>query len=206
MKVTFRQGLEIVGLIAGIVYAVVTVLEWNDLRNNFEADQRSWVKISFGWPTNISPQEIFTPIEFFSNSGKIPITSIRAEGAVEVVPVDKPPSFSLYGNHPGDMESALFPGDKDSGFPIKFVGPDTKQPRPFTAQELDSLRTGSAYVAVFGVVVYNDQFGVHWYRFCDWKNYSPATIHARSGPCVEWNLIGDGLKSAPYVHDPPHPQ
>ena len=60
------------GLVAGILYAVVTFLEWKDLRRNFALDQRPWVGvldtriIQFG-----SEQDYILQIQL-NNSGKNP--------------------------------------------------------------------------------------------------------------------------------------
>ena len=51
---------------------------------------------------------------------------------------------------------------------------------------------GKTYVAVFGIVAYEDQFGPHWTRFCFWKNYGGAgNIRFNAEPCTSWNTIGD---------------
>jgi len=68
-KITLRNA----GIVAGIVYALVTYLQWKDLRRNFETDERGWVRLSFAWPmpsTQSNHMEIG-----LQNVGKSPVTS-----------------------------------------------------------------------------------------------------------------------------------
>jgi hypothetical protein len=58
-------------------------------------------------------------------------------------------------------------------------------------KELERLKAGQAYVATFGMIVYFDQFGTHWYRFCNWNAYSTSGV-VTAGSCVGWNIAGDG--------------
>src|ERR1017187_1018967 len=42
-----KDRLERVGIMFGVAYAVTTILQWHDLRHNFEVDQRAWIKTEF---------------------------------------------------------------------------------------------------------------------------------------------------------------
>jgi hypothetical protein len=90
--------------------------------------------------------------------------------------------------------------DADSSdFGIRLFDQQTKQPRAFTLEEINALQKGTKYAAVFGMIVYNDQFGIHWYRFCAWNpNYGTAMGSANASECVAWNVAGDGKPDVPF--------
>jgi hypothetical protein len=44
-KPRWRQTLDVVAILAGIGYAIVTYWSWRDLRQNFKVDQRAWSNI-----------------------------------------------------------------------------------------------------------------------------------------------------------------
>lgn len=58
-KPFWKPTLEIIGIVAGIGYALVTFFQWRDLKHNFVTDERAWV--------NVSSVEVLTPI---STTGK----------------------------------------------------------------------------------------------------------------------------------------
>jgi hypothetical protein len=188
---------ESVGILAVVAYAVITYCQWKDLRHNFEADERSWVKVEFKW-TPIQVGTLTGVIGILTNAGKSPITTLYGEGAFEVVDGDKTPSFTLKQHHSTHYEVLLFPSDH-SEFPINLMDQTAKQPRSFTAEEVGKLKQGQAYIAAFGWIGYTDQFGLHWYRFCDWRAAAEAPLFGtvKSADCVSWNKIGDGKPDIP---------
>ncbi|AXC16244.1 hypothetical protein ACPOL_7044 (plasmid) [Acidisarcina polymorpha] len=65
--------------------------------------------------------------------------------------------------------------------------------RFLSPKELEDLRAGRSYLAVFGIVQYFDQFGPHWYRFCAWHGYNQTVpVEFAAINCVNWNQVGDG--------------
>jgi hypothetical protein len=82
----------------------------------------------------------------------------------------------------------IFPGDpKDQ--PI-VLHRDGLTPQPMKPEELDALKRGAAYIAIYGAVIYRDQFGSHWTRFCSFGSYQPGfyTTHW----CTAFNHLGEG--------------
>jgi len=192
MGLNWWRILEGLGIVAAIAYAILTYLQWSDLRHNFMVDERSWVKLQPAWaqfdPTHGTGLNVS-----LVNAGKSTITGLYAEGVFEIVNSSDSPSFSLHKRHSTHSEVLLFPGDT-SVFPIQLFDQSTKQPRTLTPDELKAMSEGNMYGAVFGWIVYFDQFGKHWYRFCAWNGAVgvPPNSRAKSGDCVAWNRIGDG--------------
>jgi hypothetical protein len=132
------------------------------------------------------------------NIGKSPITGIHAEAAMEIISFDQRPSFSLKQPHNVHNQANLFPNDS-SRFAKMLWDSKTGDPRPFTAEEIGSLTDGTSYLAVFEWIVYTDQFGLHWSRFCGWNpDYSLVRAKgANAISCLGWNRVGDGKSDVP---------
>ena len=63
-----------------------------------------------------------------------------------------------------------------------------REPDPLTTAELSSLTAGTAYLTVYGVVNYEDVFGVaHWTHFCKWVPFSKEQRGYRAYNCTEYN-------------------
>jgi hypothetical protein len=180
--------LEGIGIVFGIIYAIVALCQWRDLRQNFEVDQRAWLKVVPIFPQKITIASL--PIKV-SNVGKSVASRASVDAVFEIVESSKTPSFSLEKGHTHDDISMFFPTDQD---PIEVgLEPPYTPPHTLTEAELGSLARGDSYIAVFGRILYRDQFGLHWTIFCAWHSYTElrsVTVNAR--PCVAFNAVGDG--------------
>jgi hypothetical protein len=192
---SWKEVLEGIGIVAAILYACITYFQWRDLRHNFEAGERAWVKLGYIWPPLTSDQ-IATMNGDLVNIGKSPITFLYAEGAFEIVDATNPPSLSIHRARSTHGEAPFFPSDH-SQFPILLFDQTTKKPRSFTADEINGLRNGTLYAAVYGMIIYRDQFSAHWYRFCSWNPGYGVAGTANAGDCVNWNVAGDGKPNVP---------
>jgi hypothetical protein len=174
--------------IAAAIYAGITYQQWRDLRHNFEIDQRAWLKIGISvWPELIE-NGTAEASGVFINIGKSTTTGMYSESVMEIVPASQSPSFKFKGRHNTSSRTPIFPGDQDT-FPIDLWDQTTKTRRPFTADEIDRIRNGQAYIAIYGVFVYSDQFGKYWERFCNWHAYAIGSFIA--GDCLNWNDAAD---------------
>ena len=191
-KPNWLQRLEAAGIVFAMAYAIVTGLQWWDLRQNFKIDQRAWVKVRYQFlPDQLDPKK---PLDRWLvvgvNAGKSVATGVHMKTQFEIVPSSASPSYSFIKQHGEGDISPLFPGD-DSGFVPAFLESTKTAPRALRADEIDDLTKGLSYLAVFGIVTYKDQFGPHWTRFCFWKSFATqGNFNADS--CVEWNTVGDG--------------
>ena len=57
---------------------------------------------------------------------------------------------------------------------------------PFSQDQIAQLQNGTAFIIIYGAIVYRDTFGTqHWTQFCTWKYLKPGTYHAAE--CTEYN-------------------
>lgn len=202
--------IEVTGVIFLVIYTGVTLFLWFESRKanrialdalehnrvSFQREQRAWVRVKHatfgrikmntiipGWPLTIS------------NVGKSPALSIFAHAVFEVIDKKSAPSFSYDKPHSAVEMSILFPSDENS-FPAQ-TGPDANAPIPISQIQVENLLSGNSYLAVFGQVVYTDQFGSHWTRFCAWQSFEQDPSNFNASSCVTYNSVGDG--------EPPEP-
>jgi hypothetical protein len=183
---------EGIGIAAGIGYASVTYVQWKDLRHNFEVDQRAWVRVRYAiLKDKLSENDVMNswPLTV-QNIGKSPAKHTLVNAQFEIVPKIAPPSLSFNRPHTQVQVSLLFPTDDDT-FPVALQSNSDKV-HNLSVDEIRDLTSGRSYLAVFALVAYEDQFGEHWTRFCNWKSFSetPDTFQARD--CIAWNEVGDG--------------
>ena len=187
----WKSALETFALIAGIVYAIVTYLQWRDLRHNFEIDQRAWLKIEYGSPSTSAGVSAAAKI---INVGKSPALHAKVGAVLEVVERHHTLSFSPRHGFTGIDFPLLFPNDINPFMVVRF-SKLTPPPKSLSESELESLKRGDSYIAVFGQATYADQFGWHWMRFCMPSASTDPNIepgHFNTKDCIAWNQIGDG--------------
>lgn len=97
------------------------------------------------------------------------------------------PPFDIPGPILHAHASALFPSDTQE---LVINAPDRPGGSNVTSADFESLRNGDTYVVVYGGVVYKDQFGTHWTRFCNWTAYADGNYSADA--CVSYTSVGDG--------------
>jgi hypothetical protein len=198
-----KDRLERIGLIAGIVYAAVTVIQWRDLRHNFMIEQRAWIQVSDTLPMTVTDTQAINAIpEDLKNTGKSVATTIVQWAMFDIVPAHPPTMPMFYSKETVnfDTPSILFP-DTNTGYATIFLRGSTNESKRFlTKDEIHSLLNGDTFLVFYAIVVYRDQFGQHWTRRCDWKGYaSRQSTSFGARPCVEWNAVGDGEITIPMM-------
>lgn len=192
----WKSLLEVVAIPFAIGYAVVTFQQWHDLRHNFEVEERAWLKIDYAVPDNITSN---AAVEIrITNIGKSVALRGVADTMLEIVDSKNDPSFEPVAYHYKTSLPPLFPADKQTFTVTRTPNNPDGSPRPLTGTELQGLTTGHSYLAVYGRVVYLDQFGMHWTRYCTWHSYAQgpnANSVFSAGACVNWNAVGDGRPS-----------
>lgn len=193
----WKTAVELVAIPFAIGYAVVTYYEWKDLRHNFTIEQRSWLKATLDWSKFQTDNSV--PI-VIANFGKSPAVNPRIMGKMEILDADSLPTFIWkLTPHSVDQESLIFPGDPRFAFGAAMLEKTSKEDRytfrRLTPDEALRLANGKSYVIVWGFIIYDDSFGNHWTRFCEWKNFPKDPTEYRefqARPCVVWNSVGDG--------------
>lgn len=182
--------LGIIGIPFAIGYAIVTYLQWKDLGKQFEADQRAWIKPTVDWTALTRDNAAQLTL---ANVGKSAAQGIHIIASLEIIPAAQPPSFVWkYKPHLDDQEALFYPMDELRKFPVHLLGGDPPRARAFEPSELADLISGKRYIALWGFVVYRDQFGQHWSRFCSWDAHPMTPTGFQSRSCVDWNSVGDG--------------
>ena len=184
------RWLQVLGIIAGIAYALVTYFQWRDLRKNFRDTERAWLKIEPAWPTSPDGSVVLT----VSNLGKSVAFRTQVNVWVEAVDQFSLPPLDEKGMHGGAEWGLIFPGDKQR-LPAERNRPDGSGFWPFTESEKADVISGKMYVVAYGIATYNDAFGYHWTRYCSWKSYGNKDSAAE--PCVAYEAVGDN-----YVPNP----
>lgn len=189
----WKERAEIVALVAGIGYAVVTYWQWRDLRHNFQVEQRAWIQLT----TPLIPMsEIPTRGLHISvaNVGKSVAQQVVSASAIELVKRDDAPLLYARKRHNVTDFNLLFPNTIQGNTEVLFVNEADGALHELTDAEIAGLVAGTFYIAVYGQISYSDNFGIHWTRYCEWKSYSrnPRLVfNAKS--CTDWNNVGEGV-------------
>jgi hypothetical protein len=167
----YKDRFEIIALVAGVGYAVVTYLQWRDLRGNFASAQRSWIRVDLGIPAKLDPSASIAIL--LRNIGKSPALRLEGGVMVQVVDADSSPSFPKGTvNLRKILANMLFPSDEVSFNSGRTPNNPDGTVRPLDAEESRRLAAGDAYLAIWGIIAYRDGFGDHWTRFCTSKTVS----------------------------------
>jgi len=143
-----RDRLEKIGIMAGIIYAVVTVAQWRDLRHNFEVDQRAWLKAETGLPVTLAENMSLDKLPItIKNVGKSPALRSIADAAFDVIPRANAPSLTFDAIHTQVDIPLLFPGD-DNSFPVAYRSP-SKDSTALSNTTIQDLIAGRSYLVVF---------------------------------------------------------
>jgi hypothetical protein len=158
----WKPRIELVALVAGVGYALVTYLQWRDLRRNFLIDERPWVTTTDFILSEPATGTVMYVDYGVRNHGKTPAVHERASGDLHFWTEDQPmqPFHNI-----GTQENIIAPGDVSISARASF------QQTPHQAEINDYLgRKRSLYI--HGKVSYQDIFGKdHWTTFCAFHEY-----------------------------------
>jgi len=161
-----RTVLEILGIVAGIAYAIVTYFQWQDFRESVLLDQRAWIgPIGMSDPQfSENGQSVYlkegntsTFVTSISNTGKTPSALGSIRSSFRVLP--RGAKFT-----PRYPEAARNLGPIWPGHAVRLVSPQTEVMGNIALQ---AYKSGSSVLYVFGEIVYPDVFKkIHTTRFC----------------------------------------
>ncbi len=186
-----------IGAFAVIVYAIITGVQWLDLRQNFRVDERAWLQFNaapdkpgdyrVSWQLSVG-QPVTYPLQVV-NVGKTAARNVDMKIFIEIVDADKEPQLSRVNATHG------FPfGHITTG--IVFPSQDFRQvvvrpanggaPEMATDQEMAAIKDGKSYLAVYGIISYEDVFHIQrWTRFC--KFMGNGSFQAKN--CAGFNSV-----------------
>jgi hypothetical protein len=159
--------------------------------NVMRKDQRAWITVTTPTtePAAVPGGPLSTTVTV-TNTGKTPANNIAGNYYVEVVSNGDDPHFETTTPHTMSSTGVLIPNHPRDHLVTR------KQARsngdiedaPFTEREKIALDNGSAWIAIHGIVFYEDVFKTkHWVRFCYWTTSKPGLYTSRG--CTAYNSI-----------------
>jgi hypothetical protein len=176
----YKDRFEIIALIAGIGYAVVTYLQWRDLRHNFTLDERSWIefKLKDEKAPVSSFDSAYLPVDMI-NIGKTPARNVVIISNGEVLARDAAPSF----NYSNGLQTTTVLGLLFPNMPLDIHAGNLI---PLSEKQRLDLASGKAYIVGYAIVTWGDIFGTsHWMHFCARHTFAAGTTNAKT--CSDYN-------------------
>jgi hypothetical protein len=172
-----------------------------------ELDSRAWVTAGKnGQLQAVATKALALPIRA-TNIGKTPAKNVVGRYYLEVVKNGEAPDFDYMIKRPLDRLIAgdLSPNENADTIAMRYrakPGSDTDTLLyPLDDLEYKAIMDGSYYVAVHGIVNYDDVFHIHhWQTFCIW--FPLTSLDYSTGACVAHNTSDD--HGEPYK-PPPKP-
>jgi hypothetical protein len=159
----------------------------------FQTDERAWLTIA----PNLSFVNAGSPVNEdiqLKNIGKTLATNIALYTFVEFVENGKEPDLNFSSPSLTDTtrRALLAPTEIDTINVARLAGlPGASTPARATQAEADDYGAGKTWLAVHGVLMYDDIFGRHhWVRFCFPSANTSGTFSI--GRCTADNRVGDG--------------
>lgn len=197
--------------LAAIGIAVLTLYyvryskrQWEAMRGQLaemRKDQRAWLYATEGSRPLLVVGRALPAVVNLTDTGKTPATKVYAEIYVEVVPNGASPHFENGGMRSIQETGLILPNTvpEFKGVPLsvwrwryKFGGkPHEGEPYPLAQTEFDSLSRGDSWIALHGIVRYQDVFHVdHWTKFCFWSNELKVGSYTAQS-CTAYNSTDD---------------
>ena len=160
-------------------------------------DQRPWIVMTGGpitYPRNPNGLPTLTMHMAISNIGKTPASKISTSVVVSIVRNGESPSFRYaYVPRSTDSTGIIFP---NTPYPLDVYllqkikdKPDKGEIRYLSNPEFEQLTKGETYVAIYGLALYDDAYGVHrWTRYCTFAALTPSHIDVTGAQaCTDYN-------------------
>ena len=176
------------------------------IQRQMRIDQRSWVKFEMGGETVEGKPEIKAMIVAvgqtpsakikFVNVGKGAARNLRGVIFVECVNSTKEPHLEMVESRKQLPRNIFVAGIMVPNAPAettadrerwKDVKAKTVEPDPLTEPEFAALMSGKAYIATYGMIWYQDLFGNHWTKFCDWRTFANIPAQYQANKCTRYN-------------------
>jgi len=185
-----------------VVIAAIALLQaliYKAQLRTMRIDQRGWLKFeaapdkpgdeTVSWQIS-SGKPVSYPLRVV-NTGKTPVTNVDMRIYVDIVKAEEEPLLDRVdgGAYPhghitsgiifpnSDFKQVVFKPLADTGFHLA------------TDDEVGAIRDGKAYLAVYGIITYDDVFKTHrWTRFCAWV---AGTGKFQASRCTKYNAVDD---------------
>ncbi|MGO9554356.1 MAG: hypothetical protein ACLP2U_04950 [Syntrophobacteraceae bacterium] len=176
-KPWWLKGLEVIGALAIVVYAIFSGLQWYIMQSSMKLDQRAWIGSTIvkglwgiGKPIDISVQ--------FRNTGKTPAKNVATITICDTIEKNIAPSFDAESNIWNDQSRSVMTPQQ-----VAFIEVHVHDDLQDVARDaiINDVLNGVKRAYVHGRVEYEDIFGKpHWLTFCyfydpiakGYRNYS----------------------------------
>ena len=174
-------------LAAAAIYQFV-IMDWQ--LDVMRKDQRAWITVAQRGDPTIAVGAVPSSSLTITDTGKTPATQIVGHFYVEIVPNGDNPHFEAQTMHTTMISGIAIPNAPQviaaSRRTSKIGKPDEGEALPLTTDEKTSLDDGKSWIAVHGIVWYDDVFKTrHWIKFCFWTDLKLGDYGSRS--CVAYN-------------------
>lgn len=158
-------------------------------------DQRAWISVEEKQDPTFSASAPLVAILNVKNTGKTPASLIYGKAWIELVPNLSQPHFEV--KELGHLEwfsGMIAPNAiherEVARTDVKPGSTGIPSPLNLTEDEMASINESRAWVAVHGIVQYEDVFKTkHWARFCYPSAHQPGSFSY--GSCISYNQVDD---------------
>lgn len=165
----------IFGIPFAIAYAIVTYLQWRDLRSNFRTDQRAWLtrRVDRSPPVFLELGKRISLDVVIANIGKTPARNLNGSVVLDLLDSDQNPSFDYSGDRPRVYftNQLIVPGDSThvGAHVIKRSSIGSPGGDVLTDNDVKQFSKGALHAVIHGKIYFDDIFShQHWYSFCEY--------------------------------------
>lgn len=195
--------------LAAVIAGLTGGILWKQVKES-ELDARAWVVVRQNGPIQaVANKALALPIRA-TNIGKTPAKKVTGRYYLEVVKNGEAPDFDYTKKRPLDKmySGDLSPNDNADIVAMRYKDkPGSKIDTlvyPLDELEYRAIMDGSYYIAVYGIITYDDVFHIHhWKTFCFWFPFT--SLDYSTGACVAHNASDDhGETYSPLPKPAPH--
>jgi hypothetical protein len=168
----------------------------NATNKQMREDQRAWIKTSLDPTMTFTENQPFITQLHFENIGKTSARNIATEIVVEKLSVKEEPSLSYKAGKARDIGTSgiVFPHEPFAvpAELLKMKSSDNLGTEQIILSKTDveDLRDGKTYIAIFARTRYSDIFGVrHVSTFCSFHAPSVVPVEVMAKGCSDYNSV-----------------
>ena len=155
-------------------------------------EQRAWIIVpsKYGLIDFVNNGPVSYQIAF-TNTGKTPASVVDAIVRAQIIESGKDPDFRYpQGTSDSYVVGELVPNNEEQ--PAYLQARNAGSPIILTTYQVERIRAGLDYIAVYGNVTYRDIAGQHWMKFCRAAYTGERKKGKTPNKCGQYNTSGDG--------------
>jgi hypothetical protein len=186
-----------------LALAVTGIYQYIVINGQLDAmrkDQRAWVEFQAlpnkpGSDISSVRLDAGQPMTYplgIKNSGKTPARNMVAKIYLDIIDANQEPPLERVATDTyerGVITAGIIFPDSDIKQPVVRPTEDGK-PRLTAESEVNAMRDGKAYIAIYGIITYDDVFGVHhWTKFCRGQAADGVGAMLHIVQCIAYNDV-----------------